>query len=157
MPPHHKQREHPCSLQLESLCSEGRPSTAKNNFLKKEISYQCHLALLQVLCVGQGNVPSPQSRVLAFHRSGHQRASFVHLSDKYATVPGKQGSFTPSAISDPSAFKSISSCQEQQQQLTLSRGEKHWHIHLWPLTPMRGCPFTLSGALGPQDESSEQL
>lgn len=40
--------------------------------------------------------------------------------------PGKQGSFTPSAMSNPSAFKSISSCQNSTHR-SLPRWEKKHH------------------------------
>lgn len=38
--------------------------------------------------------------------------------------PGKQGSFTPSAMSNPSAFKSISSCQNSTSRSLPSREKK---------------------------------
>ena len=68
--------------------------------------------------------------------------------------PGKQGSFTPSAMSNPSAFKSISSCFKRAAAATghvIAMIKKH--LALAPSNHSHqcgNCPFTLTGYLVPR-------
>lgn len=75
-------------------------------------SPKCYLALFGSSALGRRAPPCLQG--LGLNSYLKRPSAMLPLSTLVTNMPqspGKQGSFTPSAISNPSAFKSISSCK----------------------------------------------
>lgn len=116
-------------------------------------SLNCHLSLGPFVGL-EGRPPSLQS--LGLLNSYRKRPSAMLPLSTFVTnmpqSPGKQGSFTPSAISNPSDFKSMPSCQNSSSTLYKAAMRNTWPFNPKPLTTMWGLSLPHDGqALGPQD------